>query len=60
MLYVSLYTGSTADKEAGKPAIATLWDLTFLFTLNEIAGNVVSGQKDSSDKVFDFIISDED
>lgn len=60
VLYVSLYTGSTADKEAGKPAIATLWDLTFLFTLNEIAGNVVSGQKDSSDKVFDFIISDED
>lgn len=60
ILYVSLYTGSSEDKNEEEPATATLWDLTFLFTLNEIAGNVAPGLKTSSDKVFNYIIGDED
>ena len=55
VVYVSLYKGA-GDKED----VCTIWDLSSLFTLNEIAGNVRPGQKESSDRVLSFIIGDED
>lgn len=60
LVYVSLYSGKTKDNNDAKPSIATIWDVTSLFTLNEIAGNVLPGQKASSDQMLDCIIGDED
>ena len=60
VIYVSRYTGKTAKEVEAEPAVSTLWDLTSLFTLNEIAGNVLPGQKASSDQMLDFIIGNED
>ena len=60
LVYVSLYTGKTKEEQNAEPPVATLWDLTSLFTLNEIAGNVLPGQKASSDRMLECIIGDED
>lgn len=60
LVYVSRYTGKGRGEKGAETAVATLWDLTSLFVLNEIAGNVMPGQKAGSDRMLDCIIGDED
>lgn len=51
--YAERYDGS--DSTLKEKSIG--YDLTSLFYLNEIAGNVEKGNKESTDKVFDVLIS---
>ena len=55
VVYAQKYKGQ-GDAEA--TSISKIYDITSLFYLNEIAGNLHAGEKGSADKMLDLLISD--
>ena len=55
VVYAQKYKGQ-GDAEA--TSISKIYDITSLFYLNEIAGNLHVGEKGSADKMLDLLISD--
>ena len=55
IVYAQKYTGQKSVKEVDTSKI---YDITTLFFLNEIAGNLRKGEKTSADKMLDVLIAD--
>ena len=55
IVYAKKYTGQEKPEEINASKI---YDITSLFYLNEISGNLHAGEKESADKVLDLLISD--
>ena len=55
VVYAQKYKGQ-GDAEATN--VSKIYDITSLFYLNEIAGNLHAGEKGSADKMLDLLISD--
>lgn len=56
VIYAQKFSGSTEAANADKSVI---YDLTGLFYLNELAGNICEGDREGADKMLDFIIGHE-